>query len=164
MIKIHRQFCFFEQCDWGQPWTEWERRTELRVECNNRFPVASAQAGYSGAIQWNNSLITHLETKPSGSGFSSRVRGLLLSKKLPSHLDSSSTHNALSGWLKRDGGFYWGAMCSIAVLPRSQSSDQLHLSSKQHKHILFISHEILMCVMKGFKYCVCLFWSRHTVF
>ncbi len=30
------------------------------------------------------------------------------SKKPLAHLDSSSTHNALSGWLKRNGGFYCG--------------------------------------------------------
>lgn len=72
-------------------------------------------------------------------------------KKPSAHLDSSSTHNALSGWLKRNGGFY----CRVFSRPPSSLSSrwsaELQLSSKQGRHPLFISYEILMRVMKGLK-------------
>lgn len=43
-----------------------------------------------------------------GSVFFRQSLSAAQSKKLLAHLDSSSTHNALSGWLKRNGGFYCG--------------------------------------------------------
>lgn len=36
-------------------------------------------------------------------------------KKPSAHLDSSSTHNALSGWLKRNGGFYCGGFSAASL-------------------------------------------------
>lgn len=71
------------------------------------------------------------------------------------HLDSSSSHPVLSGWLKRDGGVLLGAgMLGIPRAPtRSKLAkrSKLQLSSKQVRHPLFISAEILMHVMKGLK-------------
>lgn len=79
-----------------------------------------------------------------------------LPKKKPSfstteelHLDSAPL---LSGWLKRNGKVLLVAgMASHEPQSKSAKQRELQLSSKQTRHPLFISAEILMRVMKGLK-------------